>query len=158
MSETPLTASNSLAEHWVTRRSILLSNLPTDCPFRIDIEGGDEATQEGEGEPVVKYKLYEPRSDKKISKTSTAESSCLETRNLTYSAITQVHKPNGIRYLYLFACNDSHQVDETKEVVEDLVVDDEYDSDVQFMAVPPNDDIQFKKEFKSKAEKHTSFL
>jgi hypothetical protein len=54
--------------------------------------------------------------------------------------------------LYLFACNDSHQVDETKEVLEDLVVDE--DSDVQFMAVPPtNDAMQFKKEFKSKAEK-----
>ena len=64
-------------------------------------------------------------------------------------------KAEGIRYLYLFGCNDSHHDDESKEVVEDLVGADEYDSDVQIMGVSATNAMQIKEEFEAKKDKAT---
>ena len=83
-----------------------------------------------------------------------SEQEFLQHNSLNYYRISKVKKAEGIRYLYLFGCNDSHHDDESKEVVEDLVGADEYDSDVQIIALPPNA-MQIKEEFEAKKDKAT---
>ena len=84
-----------------------------------------------------------------------SEQEFLQHNSLNYYRISKVKKAEGIRYLYLFGCNDSHHDDESKEVVEDLVGADEYDSDVQIMGVSPTNAMQIKLEFEAKKEKAT---
>ena len=81
-----------------------------------------------------------------------SEQEFLQHNSLNYYRISKVKKAEGIRYLYLFGCNDSHHDDASKEVVEDLVGADEYDSDVQIIALPPNA-MQIKEEFEAKKDK-----
>lgn len=133
------------------------TDLPPHCPFRTGIEGGDKASQEEEEvvEPVLEYKIYEVASDKKISKVNTTDSSVLQSNTLNYESISKVTKANGIRFLYLFGCNDSHHDDESKEVGEDLVGDYEADPEVLFLEKPPTDAMRFKKEFQEKKEEAT---
>ena len=84
-----------------------------------------------------------------------SEQEFLQHNSLNYYRISKVKKAEGIRYLYLFGCNDSHHDDESKEVLEDLVGADEYDSDVQIMGVSPTNAMQIKLEFEAKKEKAT---
>ena len=85
--------SNIICSAWNVLHT---TELPTNCPFRTGIEGGDKASKEEEEvDPVLNYKIYELASEKKISKTSTTDSSVLQHNSLNYNSISKVKKADG---------------------------------------------------------------